>query len=59
MSGKYVSDSYQITPGKRILIAGGGGFIGSHLSKRLMEEDKYHTVVADWADNIYFKTRNR
>ena len=42
--GKYVTDSYEITPGKRILIAGGGGFIGSHLSKRLMEQDKYYTV---------------
>lgn len=55
MAGKYTSDSYEITPGKRVLIAGGGGFIGSHLSKRLMEEDKYYTVVADWADNIYFE----
>jgi len=38
---------------KVVLIAGGGGFIGSHLSKRLRAEGEY-TVVADWAENIYF-----
>jgi hypothetical protein len=32
---------------KVVLIAGGGGFIGSHLSKRLKGEGEY-TVIADW-----------
>jgi len=39
---------------KKVLIAGGAGFIGSHLAKRLKEEGN-HVVVADWAENSYFK----
>jgi len=39
---------------KRVLIAGGGGFIGSHLAKRLKEECQY-VIVADWEENTYFK----
>lgn len=40
--------------GKRVLIGGGGGFIGSHLAKRLKNEGNY-VVVADWQRNEYFK----
>jgi len=40
--------------GRRILVAGGAGFIGSHLAKRLKHEGNY-VVVADWQDNEYFK----
>ena len=54
MSGKYVSDSYQITPGKRILIAGGGGFIGSHLARQLKKEGHWLRAV-DWKENEYMK----
>jgi len=39
---------------KRIVIGGGGGFIGSHLAKRLKEEG-FYVVVGDWQDNEYFK----
>ncbi len=35
-------------------MAGGGGFIGSHLAKRLLEEGNY-VICADWARNEYFK----
>jgi len=42
---------------KVVLIAGGGGFIGSHLSKRLKSEGEY-TVIADWAENIYFDVKD-
>lgn len=38
----------------KILVAGGGGFIGSHLAKRLLGEG-HHVVVADWKRNDYFK----
>jgi len=39
---------------KRIVIAGGAGFIGSHLAKRLKEEGN-HVIVGDWQTNEYFK----
>jgi len=38
----------------KVLVAGGGGFIGSHLAKRLKEAG-HHVVVADWRKNEYFK----
>jgi len=43
-----------MSTGKKILVAGGGGFIGSHLAKRLKKEG--NTVrVADWERNVYFE----
>jgi len=38
----------------KICVTGGGGFIGSHVAKRLKEEGHY-VVVADWAKNLYFQ----
>jgi len=49
----HVSENYKIVAGTRVLIAGGGGFIGSHLAIRLMAEG-FYVVCADWATNIYF-----
>jgi GDP-D-mannose 3',5'-epimerase len=40
--------------GRKCLVAGGGGFIGSHLAKRL-KEDGCHVVVADWKKNEFMK----
>jgi len=39
---------------KRILVAGGAGFIGSHLARRLKNEGNWVRCV-DWAENEYFK----
>jgi len=39
---------------KRIVVAGGAGFIGSHLAKRLKAEGN-HVIVGDWQINEYFK----
>jgi len=39
---------------KRVCIAGGGGFIGSHLAKRLKDEGHY-VIASDWQRNEYFK----
>ncbi|KAA8498749.1 GDP-mannose 3,5-epimerase [Porphyridium purpureum] len=41
----------------KVLVTGGGGFIASHLAKRLKESGDYAAVVvADWKENEYFKT---
>ncbi|CAF3732870.1 unnamed protein product [Adineta steineri] len=37
----------------RILVAGGAGFIGSHLARRLLKEGHY-VICADWKKNEYF-----
>jgi NADP-dependent 3-hydroxy acid dehydrogenase YdfG len=34
----------------KVCVAGGGGFIGSHLARRLLLEG-HHVVVADWKCN--------
>jgi len=39
---------------KKVLVAGGAGFIGSHLAKRLKSEGHW-VRVADWQENLYFK----
>jgi len=39
---------------ERVFLAGGAGFIGSHLAKRLKQEGNY-VVVADWQKNVYFE----
>jgi len=38
---------------KKILVTGGGGFIGSHLAKRLKDEGHW-VRIADWKNNHYF-----
>ena len=38
----------------RILIAGGAGFIGSHLAGRFLEQGHY-VICADWKRNEYFE----
>jgi GDP-D-mannose 3',5'-epimerase len=38
----------------RILVAGGGGFIGSHLARRMKAEGHWVRIV-DWIENQYFE----
>ena len=38
----------------RILIAGGAGFIGSHLARRFLQQGHY-VICADWKRNEYFQ----
>ena len=40
----------------RICVTGAGGFIASHLAKRLKSEGHY-IIACDWKRNEYFKVR--
>ena len=42
-------------PGLRICVTGAGGFIASHLSKRLKEEGHFVRAV-DWKENEHRRT---
>lgn len=46
------SSSTPLVTGKKVLVAGGGGFIGSHLARRLKKDGNY-VVVADWKRNDF------
>ena len=47
-----MSASSPLVTGKKVLVAGGGGFIGSHLARRLKADGNY-VVVADWKRNEF------
>ena len=46
------SSTTPLVTGKKVLVAGGGGFIGSHLARRLKKDGNY-VVVADWKRNEF------
>ncbi|GAB5033498.1 nad-dependent epimerase dehydratase [Nannochloropsis oceanica] len=46
------NSSTPLVTGKKVLVAGGGGFIGSHLARRLKKDGNY-VVVADWKRNEF------
>jgi GDP-D-mannose 3',5'-epimerase len=37
----------------KVLVAGGGGFIGSHVARRLKQQGHW-VRIADWKNNSYF-----
>lgn len=50
-----IIDQHMTNSGQfRMLVAGGTGFIGSHLARRL-REDGHHVICADWKRNEYFQ----
>merc|ERR1711916_352628 len=51
-TGSVIEDA--LTHSRRVLVAGGAGFIGSHLAKRLKEEGHF-VRVADVQCNEYFE----
>jgi len=40
---------------KKVCVAGGAGFIGSHLAKRLKDQEGCYVVVADWKVNEFME----
>ena len=43
-------------PGAKVCIGGGGGFIGSHLAKR-MKAEGWYVICADWKDNEFMEPK--
>ena len=39
---------------KRILVAGGGGFIGGHFARKMKNFD-HHVIAADWKEQEFFQ----
>ena len=42
---------------KRVCVAGGGGFIGSHIAKRLLKEENCYVIVADRKRNEFMEEK--
>jgi len=58
LRGIYGTEPYWPEKKLTICVTGAGGFIGSHLAKRLKEEG--HRVVAcDWKRNEHMEVRSR
>eukprot|EP00197_Chlamydomonas_leiostraca_P002772 CAMPEP_0202857088 /NCGR_PEP_ID=MMETSP1391-20130828/156_1 /ASSEMBLY_ACC=CAM_ASM_000867 /TAXON_ID=1034604 /ORGANISM="Chlamydomonas leiostraca, Strain SAG 11-49" /LENGTH=383 /DNA_ID=CAMNT_0049535847 /DNA_START=234 /DNA_END=1385 /DNA_ORIENTATION=+ len=51
---RYPSEPYWPSQRLRICVSGAGGFIASHLGKRLKSEG-HHVVACDWKRNEYFQ----
>lgn len=52
----FIMTDFTLPPGNgtKVCIAGGAGFIGSHIAKRLKEAG-YHVTVVDWKSNEFMK----
>jgi len=58
LRGVYGTEPYWPEKKLKICVTGAGGFIGSHLAKRLKEEG-HHVVACDWKRNEHMEVRGR
>ena len=58
LRGVYGTEPYWPEKKLKICVTGAGGFIGSHLAKRLKEEG-HHVVACDWKRNEHMEVRSR
>jgi len=58
LRGIYGTEPYWPEKKLKICVTGAGGFIGSHLAKRLKEEG-HHVVACDWKRNEHMEVRGR
>jgi len=58
LRGIYGTEPYWPEKKLKICVTGAGGFIGSHLAKRLKEEG-HHVVACDWKRNEHMEVRER
>ena len=58
LRGKYGTEKYWPEKKLKICVTGAGGFIASHLAKRLKEEG-HHIVGCDWKRNEHMPVRHR
>lgn len=56
LRGIYGTEPYWPEKKLKICVTGAGGFIGSHLAKRLKEEG-HHVVACDWKRNEHMEVR--
>ena len=57
LRGKYGTEKYWPEKKLKICVTGAGGFIASHLAKRLKEEG-HHVVGCDWKRNEHMPVRS-